>query len=620
MKTCTILIIFFIWIPQILLAFTLEKETETVIIVGNSDLPLSLEFMKDINNWKINDPKKKIIVLDMLYSKNIRKFKNLIKKVGAENLDSNIGDVPYSMRIINDKNGELKLLDIHTGHEKESFLKWIGATPLKIAVEKVIFAMEQDENITPEITNKSCVPFEDDTSKLIRIFDKSNLRKRKKEHCYNNVAYENSYSTILPWFTKNYGFDPILFNFLKINEEQKKVEFSVPNEISKNTNIRALNHVYLILREWKKYGCFKDDPNFQKLLNLVAKKYSEKIKTILPNLRDEDIIAIALFHPWYSQDWKLKASDKKTLQEVLEEPYGKANAKMMVNIYKNYKVATYYPRTSNNSPEWISGNLKFISKEFARFTNGAPKRMQDILPNLEIMYIKQEKGRGKSFYHGVLLSFGEYKSNIAKRWFMWHELGHVYDQAHPENSDYLENIYGYKYGSTYDDGILAHNSKDYSSEEDKLKSFGNFKDAFTSDLSPDDYRRNYNYELVSYQTNKGNIKWTEALRQSHYNRGPHEQIADDFAHFVMYPDRFFYEDSCVAPRTFKEFKNKFGIDYLDTYADGLKGAKSYEAHKKRAEDIKTVWARYQNLTDEQLQIETNNYFEKRKKDAKTPIK
>lgn len=335
-----------------------------------------------------------------------------------------------------------------------------------------------------------------------------------------------------------------------------------------------------------------------------------------PGLNDSELLALVQFNPWHAKDFpSIADSGSKSLLGVLIGEFGVPASKTIFEIFQNYGFAIHVQKADRREQGWLTSNLQLISDEFKRFDRDEPGRFKRVLPSfriLEIYFSERSDDSGGATFHGIKLGLTKQTSYPAKVWILWHEIGHVFDKQQPENSDYITS----NYCSSPANGPALRASDRL--RRGKLKAFGDYSDFFSSPESPDEYRRKKNYQLVSYFCEADGL-WGEALRQSHYNRSPGEQFADDFAHFVMYPPRFFFHEKMVAPETFRFFETHLGGNYLGSYADIFKSTSRYSIELRLAEFVQSIWPSYKQSGAAENRAKVNFSFTNLKSAMTDPI-
>jgi hypothetical protein len=431
---------------------------------------------------------------------------------------------------------------------------------------------------------------------------------RLEAMCFEKARYESTYTK--GDFSFLYHFEPILIDLFQVDDSTQKVNFTSDLNLIKNSELRAMSHAFVILNDWLQLKCFAND---YKILALVKKLREEILKSlsqIYPNLSSDDKISLLYLAPWFEQSaWPYKKSDSKNRFEFLKEIYTSDVAARIDRIYNSTKVGIYIQPKGRDANSWVINVLTTVEKEFLRFNKGEKDRLKRVLPTLEILSIYQnddESGNGHPNYQGIEIGVSENFNPPALVWLLWHESGHLFDSSSPSNSDYIANNFCSVPREASQKSSIV-NSDDYE-RSGILKSFGTYNDFFTSEYSPDEYRRTKNFELVSYQCNS---EWSESLRQSHYNRGASEQIADDFAHFIMYPGRYFFEKEVVAPLTFKFFEEKLQTNYLSSYTEVFQNTSLHGIELEKSEILKAIWIKNSVLTDEELHAKVSLFFKLR---------
>ncbi len=428
--------------------------------------------------------------------------------------------------------------------------------------------------------------------------------KRLEAMCFEKARYESTYTK--EDFSFQYHFDPIFFDLFAVDSSTLKITFVNDFHLIKKSDLRALSHALVILNDWLQLKCFANDDKATTLLNGLREEVLKRLDQIYPKLSSADKISLLHLAPWYEQDaWPYKKSSSKNRLEVLKESYTDDQALRIDRIYTFAKVGIYIRLEDRIDNSWTINILDTIEKEFSRFNKGDEYRLNRILPNLEIVSISQtdDESNGHPNYQGLKVGISKKFNSSAFTWLLWHESGHLFDSSSPYNSDYIASNFCSSLGeSAQTSSVLS--SNDYE-RKGFLKSFGSYSDFFTSQYSPDDYRKTKNFELVSYQCNG---EWSESLRQSHYNRSASEQVADDFAHFVMYPGRYFFENEMVAPLTFKFFEEKLQANYLDSYVEVFQNNSLYKIELEKAEKLKATWIKNSVFSDRELREKTSLYF------------
>lgn len=431
--------------------------------------------------------------------------------------------------------------------------------------------------------------------------------KRLEVVCFEKARYESTYTK--GDFSLLYHFEPILIDLFQVDNSTQKINFTSDLNLIKNSELRAMSHAFLILNDWLQLKCFSSD---DKALALVKKLREEILKSLsqtYPNLSSDDKISILYLAPWFEQSaWPYKKSDSKNRFELLNEIYTNDVASGIDRIYNLFKVGIYIKPNGRDDNSWAINILNTFEKEFSRFNREEQNRLKRILPTLEIVSIYQidNETDGYPNYQGIEIGVSKNFNSPALAWLLWHESGHLFDSTSPYNSDYIAaNFCSVPSEASQKSSILSSNDYERSGV---LKTFGTYNDFFTSEYSPDEYRRTKNLELVSYQCNS---EWSESLRQSHYNRNTSEQIADDFAHFVMYPGRYFFENEVVAPLTFRFFEKKLQTNYLSSYTEIFQNTSLYEIELEKSEILKTSWIKNSVLSDKELQEKISLFFKLR---------
>lgn len=439
--------------------------------------------------------------------------------------------------------------------------------------------------------------------------------KRLEAMCFKKAHYESMYTK--EDFSSQYHFDPIFFDLFQVDSSNLKVTFTNDLLLIKNSDLRALSHAYAILNDWLQLKCFTSDDRAISLLNGLREETLKKLDQIYPNLSSADKMSLLYLNPWYEQSvWPYKKSNSKTRLELLKESYSDDQADLIDKIYNLANVGIYIKLEDRRDDYWAINILKTIEKEFIRFNKGDSNRLKRILPTLANISIYQidDETDGYPNYQGIKIGVSKNFNYPALAWLLWHESGHLFDSTSPYNSDYIANNFCSIPSESAQESLVL-KSNDYE-RSGVLKSFGAYNDFFTSEYSPDKYRVTKNFELASYQCNG---EWSESLRQSHYNRVASEQIADDFAHFIMYPGRYFFEGEVVAPLTFRFFEKKFQINYLGSYPEIFQNLSLYELELEKAKILKSNWIKNSVLSDKELQIKRSSFFKLRADHSVDPI-
>jgi hypothetical protein len=444
----------------------------------------------------------------------------------------------------------------------------------------------------------------------------SNADIKPERDCYEDARYESTYTQEM--FYDSYKFEKILNKFFEINQDTFQVNFKDDQNVIKTAGLSSLSHSYIMLNDWKKVNCFSGDANFTAVYNLVKDNTQKALAEFYPALAPDERLSLLYFYPWNKRsDWPPKASNKDSISGVLKENHSKVISLSLFKIWSKYNIAFYLVDESLEKEARTIEVLNIFEKEFERFNGSDSQRLKRILPLLQTISLDVgvEEKYGNPTYQGLSLGVAN-DSQPALSWLLWHELGHSFDHQNSHNSDYIGPFYcTEKYSDT-----LNIDTDSYAPRKYPLRSFGSYNDFFTSPLSPDDYRRQKNSELASYNCQEnGPNKWSESLRQSHYNRRPSEQIADDFAHFVMYPGRYFWNDQVVAPKTFLYFQKKLGTNYIESYSDIFKGSNLEFLEIEHANRIQAALSKFLAKPIAEQESSVQRFFESILNNEKDPM-
>ncbi len=445
--------------------------------------------------------------------------------------------------------------------------------------------------------------------------------KRLEASCFEKAHYESLWTKEL--FSDQYHFNPIFFDLFQVDNLKQKVNFTNNLNLIKNSELRSVSHAFLMLNDWLQLKCFSEDQEAQKIVKNLREEIFKKLTLIYPNLSLNDQLSLLYLTPWYEQfGWPYKSSNANNRFELLKETYSEESAAIINRVYNTTQVAIYVRPENRNDTSWLANILSTFEKEFTRFNQGEIGRLKRVLPTFEIVsiYKKPETESGESGfpnYQGIKIEASVNINSAALAWLIWHEAGHVFDKTSPHNSDYIvPNFCSIPIEAAQNSSVL--DSSDYE-RIGVLKSFGRYSDFFTSEFSPDEYRRTKNFELVSYQCNQSDNEWSESLRQSHYNREALEQIADDFAHFVMYPARYFFDNEVVAPLSFKFFEKNLQTNYLSSYATVFQNTSLYSSELNRSRVLRIIWSKAATLNDKELHDKVSAFFKLRSGLMTNPI-
>ncbi len=431
--------------------------------------------------------------------------------------------------------------------------------------------------------------------------------------CFERARYQSTYDKEP---TKNsYGFYLLINDFLSVSDSDFSVRFLTPPASLEGNELRGLAHGMIVLKEWDLVGCFGGDPDFSRLLSSFTHAYQYQMKKLFPHLSESDAIALAYLNPWYiSHYWPVQGGAQSTFSEIVRSRLGNEVATKISDIWNKFQIGVVFEdEIANKNRKLILSRLKLIESELYRFNGKDPRRLSRVIPTFKIITLSVSAASGGEggypYYHGISIGLSEDSNSASNSWVLWHEIGHVYEKQADENSDYLGELFcsekvnlrpGYGYGS------------DRFRRLSPLRVFGKYKDFFASQFSPDRFRREDNIELVSFECDKfsSDQKWSESLRQSSYDRSPAEQVADDFAHFVMYPGRFFWKTEMVAPITFSRLSAKIGTDYIDSYPQVFETLPLYGDELRRSAVMKTVWKEYRAENQRSMHKRVQGVFQK----------